>query len=132
VDILVDSSVWIAADRPRTKEHRALVAIIRGTEHRVLVCAPIRVEVCQGAREQAQFDMLWEGFRGFDDLPLREEHWQQCAWNYFRCKRRGLTLATVDCMIATLASSYRVSLWTIDKTFRLMTDIIPFELYSPS
>ena len=131
VDVLIDSSVWIAADRPRTKEHRTLIELIRGTEHRVCVCAPIRAEVCQGAREQAQFEALWSGFQGFIDLPIREDHWEQCAWNYFRCRKRGMTLSTIDCLIATLASTYRVPLWTVDKAFKMMREVVAFEVFEP-
>lgn len=132
MDVLVDSSVWIAADRPRSKEHKQLIAMINGNTHNACVCALIRTEVCQGAREQGQFDLLWNGFKGYVDLPILEEHWEQSAWNFFRCKKRGLTLSTIDCLIATLSSSYRVPLWSIDKVFKHMHDVVSFELFDPS
>jgi predicted nucleic acid-binding protein len=130
VAILIDSSVWIAADQKRLPEHKRLRAMIEADEL-IVTCLPIQVEVCQGARTKAEFDYLWNAFLGFDRLEIRPEHWEASAWNYFRCRESGVTPSTVDCLIATLAHAYRVPLWTRDKSFRAMQPIVGCDLYMP-
>jgi predicted nucleic acid-binding protein len=65
----------------------------------------------------------------FKILPVRDHHWELTAWNYFRCRKEGLTVSTVDCLIATIAQSYRVPLWTLDNLFVKIQKIIGFDFY---
>lgn len=130
--VLIDSSVWIAADKKGSKEHQQVRAMIRGGEDQVVTCLPIQVEVCQGVRSRDEFAAVWDAFLGFTRLEIRPEHWELSAWNYFACKKKGLTLSTIDCLLATLAHSYRVPLWSRDKAFKAMRPVIGFDLFSPS
>ena len=127
--VLVDSSVWIAAAKSKSNECRILQGMIRDGAP-ICVTAPIRAEVCQGARTESEFARLWSAFAGFRDLVVLEEHWEQSAWNYYRCRKEGLSPATVDCLIATVASSYRAKIWTLDKIFPLLRPVIGFDLHS--
>lgn len=129
MSVLVDSSVWIDSSKPNGKSREKLSSIINGQD---IICYtnPIQTEVCQGARTQREFDRLWDAFHGFQILPVRDHHWELTAWNYFRCRKEGLTISTVDCLIATIAQSYRVPLWTVDNLFVKIQKIIGFDFYS--
>ncbi|MCX6119257.1 MAG: PIN domain-containing protein [Proteobacteria bacterium] len=129
MSVLVDSSVWIDASKPRGKSKEALASIIEVGD---IICYtnPIQTEVCQGAKSQLEFAKLWDAFLGFQLLPVREHHWELTAWNYFRCRKEGVTVATVDCLVATIAQSYRIPLWTLDKLFTKIQPIIGFDFYS--
>ena len=124
--VLVDSSVWIDAAKPKSK-HKGRLSQMIASE---IICYtnPIQTEVCQGARTKNDFEKLWDAFLGFQLLPIRDHHWEQCAWNYFRCRKKGMTVSTIDCMIATIARNYRVPLWTLDKLFKKTQPIIGFDL----
>jgi predicted nucleic acid-binding protein len=127
VAVLVDSSVWIAAANPKNKECLALKRMIANNEL-IYVARPIQAEVCQGARSEEEFHRLWEAFLGFDFLEITDRHWGLSAWNYFRCRKKGITLSTLDCLIATLAKEYQVALWSVDRCFEKIQPILGLEL----
>ena len=127
--VLVDSSVWIAAASPKAKEKNILVAMIEKQE---LICITklIQIEVCQGSRSEELFRRLWDSFLGFNFLDVHEDHWDRSAWNFFKCKKKGITVTTIDCLIATLAHDYQVPLWTLDKDFKFMQPVIGFDIFN--
>lgn len=125
--VLVDSSVWIAAASTKNKECLALKRLIQSDEL-IYLARPIQVEVCQGARSDVEFHRLWEGFLGFEFLELSDKIWGLSAWNFFKCRKKGITLSTLDCLIATLSREYRVPLWSVDKVFPKIQSQIGFEL----
>ncbi|MBI2026696.1 MAG: PIN domain-containing protein [Deltaproteobacteria bacterium] len=127
--VLVDSSVWIAAQKPSNKECLKLKRMISDNEPIYLI-RPIQVEVCQGAKTDEDFHKLWEGFLGFEFLEVTDKIWGISSWNYFKCRKKGLTLTTLDCLIATTAKEYRVALWTLDKNIHRSQIVIGFEKFS--
>lgn len=129
--MLVDSSVWIAASNPRNRECPDLKRMIRENAL-ILVARPIQTEVCQGARSEAEFRQLWEAFLGFEFLEVTDRHWGLSAWNYFKCRKKGITLSTLDCLIGTLAAEYRVPLWSVDQIFKRIQPLLGFELRNSS
>jgi len=128
VAVLVDSSVWIAAAKPSNTECFSLKKLIQNNEQ-IYITGPIQVEVCQGARSKEEFHKLWEAFLGFDFLEITDRIWGLSAWNYFLCKKKGMGISTIDCLIATLAKEYRIPLWSIDKDFKKVQPTIGFELH---
>ncbi len=125
--VLIDSSVWIAGASPRNKECLALRRLIQSDEL-IYSTRLIQVEVCQGARTEEQFHRLWEGFLGFEFLEITDRIWGLSAWNFLKCRKKGITVSTVDCLIATLAHEYRVPLWSLDQVFLKIQRQIGFEL----
>ncbi len=89
---------------------------------------PIKVEVCQGSRTQLEFEKLWDSFLGFNLLEITPFHWEKSAWNYFKCRKNGVTVTTLDSLIATCSIEYRIPLWKIDKDFIHMSKIIGIPL----
>ena len=128
--VLIDSSVWIAGASPRNRECLLLRRLLQGDEL-LYYLAPIQVEVCQGARSEAEFHRLWEGFLGLTRLEIEDRHWGLSAWNYLKARQKGITVATIDCLIGTVAKECRVPLWSLDRDFRRLQPIIGFEIYRP-
>ena len=126
--VLIDSSVWIAASSPRNKECVAAQRLIKKNEL-IYIVRPIQVEVCQGARSEEEFHRLWDAFLGFEFLEITTKHWGISAWNYFRLRKKGKTLSTIDCLIGTLSAEYGVPLWTLDKSLRQAHSVIGFDNY---
>ncbi len=129
--ILVDSSVWIAAASPKNAECLELQRLIRSQEL-ICVALPIQVEVCQGARSEREFLRLWDSFLGFQFLELTESLWRLCAQNFFQCRKKGITVTTIDCLLATLAKEHGVKLWSLDKVFAAIQPILDFDLREQS
>lgn len=126
--VIVDSSVWIAAQSPTKKECLRLKRLIL-REEIIYIVKPVQVEICQGARSEEQFHKLWDSFLGVEFLEITDRIWGLSAWNYFKCRRKGVTLTTLDCLIATVAREYQVPLWTLDKIFKRVQPMIGFELF---
>jgi len=125
--VLIDSSVWIAAADASNPECIKLKRLIQKNE---LICLirPIQVEVCQGATNEEIFHQLWDGFLGFDFIEITTKLWGLSAWNYFKCRKKGITLSTLDCLIATVAKESRLALWTLDKNIVRARTHIGFDL----
>lgn len=126
--VLVDSSIWIATQKPSQKECLDLRRLILKDEL-IYLLRPIQVEVCQGARSEELFHHLWDSFLGFEFLEVSDRLWGLSAWNYFKCRKKGVTLTTLDSLIGTAAHEYHVPLWTLDNTLRRSSSIIGFELF---
>ena len=126
--LLVDSSVWIAASDSRNKECFELKKLIKNNAA-ISIIRPIQVEVCQGARSDEIFHQLWEYFLGMHILEVTDRHWGMSAWNYFKCRRKGITLTTLDSLIATISKEYQIPLWTLDKTLLKSKSVIGFDIY---
>ena len=116
MSVLVDSSVWIAAASALNAECRKLKRMIVAGEP-IVVTRIIQMEVTQGARSEVEWQRLWDSLDGFPILELTDRHWALASSNYFRCRKRGITPSSVDCLIATLAADHRVPLWTLDRGF---------------
>ena len=127
--VLVDSSVWVSASDSRNPECLKLKRLIAANE-RVCIVKAIQVEVCQGARSDGEFRQLWENLLGFEILEATDLLWGKSAWNYFKCRRKGLTVGTLDCLIATVARENEISLWTLDKQLRKTRSVIGFDEYA--
>lgn len=128
--ILVDSSVWIAAAKKSSRESKNLKALLEEESNQLSTCKLIQLEVSQGARTKEQFLTLWEGFESLAMLEIRESDWKMSSLNFFKCKKKGLTLSTIDCLIATLAQQYNHELWSLDKVFKKVAPVLGIELLS--
>jgi predicted nucleic acid-binding protein len=114
--ILVDSSVWIDfLNSGRGRAGDELERLIRSGAELVLA-GVIVTEVLQGLRrdvaEVTRLLARWPLIEptGFDTYVF--------AASIFRHARaRGVTLSTVDALLASLAIEYQASLFTLDKDF---------------
>ena len=126
--VLIDSSVWIQGSDPKNKECLELKRLISKNEYICLI-KPIQVEVCQGVKTEKLFHDLWEAFLGFEFFEVTDLHWGLSAYNYFKCRKRGITLSTLDCLIGTISKEYQIPLWTLDKNLAKTKNIIGFEVF---
>lgn len=126
--ILVDSSVWV--DFFSTSPGRAgaeLRRMIEESEPFVLTGVVV-AEVLQGLtrdsavieRLLAQCDMLEP--RGF-------ETYREAAAIYRAARARGISLTTIDTLIAAVALESGASVFTLDRDFSRMTHVTGLALY---
>ncbi len=128
--VFVDSSVWIAAQNPKGQVYKNLSQLIIKDEL-IYTADIVQTELAQGARSEGDFHKIWNNFLGFEFLKIEKRHWEMSAWHYFKARRRGLTVGTIDCLIATLAHDYRVPLWSLDHDHVRLQPIIGFEAFNP-
>ena len=128
--ILVDSSIWIEAGR-RDGDLAAKVGLesLLG-EYEAVLCAPVRLEVLGGARQNERERME----RGFSCLPfiqVLDKDWLAAVENSWKLRDAGLTVPWNDILIATLAVRAKMRVYAKDKHFVSMAPILGFTLYEP-
>ena len=121
--LLVDSSVWIEALRPRAPE--AVVTTLRAllTAQRTAITDMIRLEVIAGAKSPKEFDRFREDFAAIPCLSATAESWQQAEEMSFALGRRGLPVPSTDLLIAAVAISHGVPLWHADRDFERVKQV---------
>jgi predicted nucleic acid-binding protein len=128
--VLVDSSVWIdffgRQPGPAGQELRRLIE----DAEPVVLAGVIVTEVLQGLSRDAgpieQFLSQWE---------LLEPHgaatYIHAAEIYRLARSRGLTLTTVDVLVAALALENGTRLFSLDQDFARLARIVPLAIYQP-
>ena len=72
---------------------------------------------------------MTELFDGFDEVNLGDGDWQTLGENLYTLKRNGISVPLGDAILATTAQKYGVPVWSRDKHFQMMKDVLGFELY---
>ncbi len=115
--VVVDSSVWISALN-KGQVDRNLLASLIDEGYPIYTCKVIQVEVSQGAKNIQAFQEIWDSFFGFEFLEVDDHIWNKSATNYFNLRKQGITMGTIDCLIASLCQFYEVALMTHDKMLK--------------
>jgi predicted nucleic acid-binding protein len=128
--ILVDSSVWIdflsTSPGPAGAELRRMIADAEPFALTGVVVSEVLQGLTRKVSSVEQFLSLWGLLepRGF--TTYRE------AAGIFRLARsRGLSLTTMDALIAAIAIEHTASLFTLDRDFSRIAQIAPLHLYQP-
>ena len=124
---LVDSSVWIRADR---KGHDA----IRGRLREFLVagavwsCWPIRVVLLVGVKTPERWIAVAEQLAALEQAVLTDESWELAARIGHQLARKGQRVPLADLVIAAVALTNHLPLWTVDSDFKRIAKVAPLEL----
>ncbi|MBI4366141.1 MAG: PIN domain-containing protein [Deltaproteobacteria bacterium] len=128
--ILVDSSVWVDAWRGRQRSlANALTAMIESGE--AAINPLIYTELLQGALNARHQEEIAALLQPISVLPLPETLWTESPRNYLRLRQKGLTLTTMDCLIATHAMLEHCRIWSLDGVFAEIRALAPLQLLIP-
>jgi predicted nucleic acid-binding protein len=122
--VLVDSSVWVEAFRtggdPEVgDEYRRVMLADRG-----VTCDIIVAEVLQGARFPAEFERLRRDLLVIPCLAMTASIGLRMGeWGY-KLASKGITVASADLIIATLAVENDALLLHRDKHFEAMAEVM--------
>lgn len=129
--ILIDSSVWIQCFKPGHTISRGHLDQLLA-DNCAAVCGPVKAEVLSGALSAEDFRKLSNWFDGLPHLSIPDEKiWDRIATSRFKLVRRGVQQKLVDLLIAWIAHHHDVPVWSLDKDFSRLTDIISFKIYQP-
>lgn len=128
--VLVDSCCWIEALRKdgRIEVKAALQGLL--DEFEALLCGPVELEVLGGSRatERQRIQSY------FDILPYRTSNhkiWRDAIQTNWKLRDAGITAPWNDTIIATIACQYNYRVYSIDKHFPMMANVLGFSLYTP-
>lgn len=127
--VLVDTSVWIDFFNPRPgpagDELRRMIAAAES----VVLTGIIVTEILQGlVRDVATIEKFLAQWDLIEPTGFRT--YVRAAELYRQARSHGLTLTTVDALIATLAVENRAQLFTLDKDFARLARWAPLGLYA--
>lgn len=127
--ILVDSSVWIDSWNDDTGScAQTLKKLIE--DDQAVINGLIYTEITQGARNEKEFSTLEKLLRVIPILQFAEHHWLKSAKLFFDLKKKGLTVTTVDCVIAQMALETNSEIFSNDKIFRKMSPHCGLKIFS--
>lgn len=117
---LVDTSVVIGYLRTGDAKLLGLFQSLPGA-----ICGVTRAEVLHGARGPADRSRLLTVLNAFHQISIPDRLWDDTGDLLAALRRAGVTLPFNDAMIAVVAVSLGVVLWTRDNQFRLIQQVEP-------
>lgn len=123
--ILVDTSAWIASFK-KTGNHSLKEFIKQAIVFGHAVTSPIIIlELLQGCRSIEERDSLRIKLESLDILPMTPVVWEQAYELGFSLRRKGLTIPTLDLVIAALAIANNTFLLHHDEHFEMIVPYFP-------
>ena len=90
----------------------------------VVICGIVRAELLHGALSEKDYARITTMLEAFDEKVMEPTDWQLLGSNLYKLRRSGLTVPLSDAIIATLAIKYDVPVWTKDRHFPLIGNVL--------
>ncbi len=123
--ILIDTSAWIASFK-KTGNHELKEFMRQSIISGLAVTSPIIIlELLQGCRSIGERDALKIKLESLDILSINLSVWEQAYELGFSLRRKGLTIPTVDLIIAALAIENKNLLVHHDEHYEMIVPHFP-------
>jgi len=118
--ILIDTSAWIESFRK--SGNRGLQQKIREVLDSSLTATTniIILELLQGCRDRKEYDAMKTRLESLEMLSISDRVWETAYEAGYSLKKDGLTVPTVDLVIASIARTYDYKLVHHDRHFSLI------------
>ena len=134
--VLVDTPVWSLALRRKTVNLSAqemkitllLQELVRDSRAELL--GSVRQELLSGIRDEAQFRRIRDHLRGFADVSLQIEDFEEAAAINNRCRGSGVAGSAVDMLICSISLRHGWQIFTTDRDFFHYAKVVPIQLFS--
>src|SRR5260370_41498307 len=127
--ILVDSSVWVdffsSAPGRAGDELRRMIQDAEPFALPGLVVAEVLQGLTREIRRIERYLMQWDTLE-----PTGVGTYREAAAIYRAALARGITLTTIDTVIAAIALEHGAGVFTLDQDFSRVARIAPLQLYS--
>jgi predicted nucleic acid-binding protein len=133
VKVLVDTCVWSLALARRTPREEPCVLALRrliDEGEDVLLAGIVLQELLQGLRTPRQAERLVALLDPFELVVADRIDHDTVAALYRTCRAEGLTLGTVDALIAALAMRRGAHLLTVDADFERIAHVVDLSLFT--
>ncbi|MDI6711394.1 MAG: PIN domain nuclease [Bacillota bacterium] len=122
---LVDTSVWILGlrrDGPAAVREWLRDAL---RKEAVVIAPVIMLELLVGAPSEERYRALREELRALPQLEIDGRVWDKASWMAFMLRRRGVTVPTMDTLIAALALVNGCLLVHRDHHYEMAREVFP-------
>jgi predicted nucleic acid-binding protein len=116
--ILVDTSAWIDFFRGAGQLANRVDELLVANE--VALCGPVITELRRGLKSPAERRRVIPLFDACHDLEQPARLWEEAGELGYALARKGVTVKTLDLLIATYALSHGVALLASDSDFDAM------------
>ena len=117
--VLADTNVFIDFWNNPTEELTK-----RFEQEEIVICGVVRAELLHGAVSDKDFAEITVMLEAFDEMSFDNDDWQALGNNLYKLRKSGLTVPFSDAVIATLAIKYSIPIWTGDKHFALIQNVL--------
>lgn len=116
--ILVDTSAWIEFFRGRDPVAATIDGLL--DEHRVALCGPVVTELRRGLRSASERRLVLPLLAGCHLIPQPPRLWEEAGDLGFALRQSGVTVKSLDLLIAAYSLASAVGLLTLDADFERM------------
>lgn len=118
--LLVDTSAWIVSFRKSGNEELKKTLAAALDTFAVATTNIIILELLQGCTNRTEYDAMQSRIEALENVPMSEEVWSLAFTTGYELRRKGVTVSTVDILIAASAKIYDCSLLHHDRHFRAL------------
>ena len=116
--ILVDTSAWIAFFRDTGSVAASVDRALEADE--AALCGPVMTELRRGIKSKAEGGRVLPLLLSCHQLPQPADLWNEAGALGFALARKGVTVKSLDLLIATYALASGVPVLTLDRDFLAM------------
>lgn len=99
----------------------------------IALCGVIRTELLRGAHSKKQYDAIKEAIAHFPVYDMEPDDWDELGWELCQLRSSGITVPFQDALIAHLAIKHDAQVWTRDRHFSLISDVLSdLQLFHPA
>jgi tRNA(fMet)-specific endonuclease VapC len=125
--VLVDTSVWIDFFRNKeTSLRNQVIQVLRARN--AYYTGIIALELYRGSRTKKEISILDDLFLSIEKIMEREETYKEAGVMGFELAKKGITIGTVDLLIAQLCLENDLTLFTLDQHFKTIVNHYPLKL----
>jgi len=118
--LLVDTSAWIVNFRKSGYEHLKKDLVAALDTFSVVTTNIVILELLQGCLNRNEYDAMQARLNVLEPLPISDAVWSVAYTTGYELRRKGITVSTVDIIIAAAAKIHNCSLLHHDKHFRAL------------
>lgn len=125
--ILVDTSIIVEYWKNPKREYTDVFIT-----QDIAICGIVQAELIYGARSNKEVEKIISALECFNFIDIDKEDWNGIGKFLHKLRIRGVKIPLQDAIIAYLAVKNNIPLWTRDKHFELIRDVIKeLKLYKP-
>lgn len=124
--ILTDTSIWIEFFKSKSKMGDKLESLL--VENSVWTCGIVVFELLQGVKSEPEKLKILDTLSSLPYVEMTSLLWQKSAELSITLKKEGLNLPLSDIFIAAIAIENNLSIFTIDKHFEQIPNVMIYKI----
>ena len=125
--VLVDTSVWIDFFRNKeTSLRNQVIQVLRAGN--AYYTGIIALELYRGSKTKKEISVLDNLFLSIEKITESDDTHKKAGLMGFELAKKGITIGTVDLLIAQLCLENDLTLFTLDQHFKIIGNHYPLNL----